>query len=126
MRPNPREGRQLSTEITLHTHRAPDNRRIHTCRIAKANANLRNHGLQSEYRCAKIKSILHCGGQGDVLYGYFDGFFSQGLIYLMRCLRQAVWAVAYPHSLDSRPSSDCTIVVRRGKKTGTLASISIN
>ncbi|KAH8880947.1 beta-lactamase-type transpeptidase [Thozetella sp. PMI_491] len=108
----------------LHIHRMTDNLRAHARRIAKADVNANDHGLQGEYRCEEIDSVFRCSGQGGMLYGHFEGFLGQGPPHLMRCLGQDVWALSCPRSMDARPPGDWTVVIRRDEQ-GAVAGVTI-
>lgn len=86
-------------------------------RIARPQVNPRGRNWSldyvGEYCCEEVMSTFRCQGQGDCLYGFFEGFLGTGPVHLMRYVGDDVWLLACPRSMDRSPPGDWTIVFER-------------
>lgn len=105
---------------SLSIQRHKENRLLQARRIPKTTS-LAIHG---SYECVEIQSVLHCEGDGLVMYGSFDGFLGRGPASLMRHIEGDVWALTCARSLDAPPPGDWTCQFHRGKD-GEIESVTV-
>jgi len=98
---------------TLTILRVGENRKLVAKRIRQESTDDGSQ-LQGKYHCAELDTGFVCEGQGNMLYGAFDGPLGRGPANLMRRLGENVWAWACPRALDHTPPGDWTIVFNLG------------
>ncbi|KIW39348.1 uncharacterized protein PV06_09126 [Exophiala oligosperma] len=105
----------------LHVRRLDDNRVLTARRLLKnhdagAMIDRSQSPVQGTYRCGETESTFICEGEGDMLYGLFDGCFGRGPPHLMTHLGEDVWVLADPRAMDDTPPGDWTVVFVRNEQ----------
>ncbi|KAL1647106.1 hypothetical protein SLS58_002877 [Diplodia intermedia] len=98
---------------SLHVQCLVDNVKIEAKRVVKRDGDLAGSSFSGDFRCEELDSTLHCTGQGDLLYGAFDGFLGEGPPHLMRHVGGDVWFLADPRGMDAPAPGNWTVVLRR-------------
>ncbi|KAL0253425.1 hypothetical protein SLS55_010404 [Diplodia seriata] len=98
---------------SLHVQCLVDNVKIEAKRVVKRDGDLAGSAFSGDFRCEELDSTLHCTGQGDLLYGAFDGFLGEGPPHLMRHVGGDVWFLADPRGMDAPAPGNWTVVFRR-------------
>jgi CubicO group peptidase (beta-lactamase class C family) len=98
---------------SLRIHRLKENRVFTACRVKKRDGDINTVAYLGKYHCDSIDSAFHCAGEGEMLYGLFEGFLGQGPPHLMRYIGEDIWELACPRGLDAPAPGYWTVVFHR-------------
>lgn len=109
----------------LRIHRLKDNRTLEGTRLHPSQASRREPTIPGNYECAELESRFTCFGQGEVLYGAFEGPLGRGPASPMTYLGSNVWSLACARGQDADPPGDWTLVFDRVDSQMGISGVTI-
>ncbi|CAG9974938.1 unnamed protein product [Clonostachys byssicola] len=109
----------------LRIHRLKDNRTLEGIRLHPSQTSRQDRTIPGNYDCAELQSRFTCFGQGEVLYGAFDGPLGRGPASPMTYLGSNVWILACPRGQDADPPGDWTLVFDRADDQMGISGVTI-
>ncbi|CAH0047548.1 unnamed protein product [Clonostachys solani] len=111
---------------TLRIHRLKDNRMLEGIRLHPNQASRREPTMLGTYECTELGSSFTCFGQGEALYGAFDGPLGHGPASPMSYLGDNVWVIACARGQDADAPGDWTLVFDRADaETGIISGVTV-
>ncbi|VUC30840.1 unnamed protein product [Clonostachys rosea] len=109
----------------LSVHRLRDNRDLDGIRLHPNQASRRDPSIPGVYECTELDSTFTCFGQGEVLYGAFDGALGRGPASPMTYLGDNVWVLACARGQDADAPGDWTLVFDRVDPQSGISRVTI-
>jgi hypothetical protein len=109
----------------LRIHRLKDNRMLEGIRLHPSQASRREPTIPGNYECVELESGFTCFGQGEVLYGAFEGPLGRGPASPMTYLGSNVWSLACARGQDADPPGDWTLVFDRVDSQMGISGVTI-